>query len=231
MVVDAFLHAAEDLDLVNGLNAQSQILFHEVLIHDGAADAHGDGTNLEVALAAHRGGGDGRAAEAEQLFLHVVGNLGDLIAVLHLVTVDAESGQALLCMGRQNGGQIHGARTLGAVEAPDALDGHGIHVHGLGAVAPAGGDGQGDGDALALELLGAGSGFRYAANGGVCHDDLHMLTVRVIQILLEQLLCGLGHGLDLILETLAQLHRAASAVDDGADADNRIFADITIVCH
>ena len=147
------------------------------------------------------------------------------------MAVDAEGGKTLLCVGRQNGGQIHGARTLGAVEAPDALDGHGIHVHGLGAVAPAGGDGQGDGDALALELLGAGSGFRYAANGGVCHDDLHMLTVRVIQILLEQLLCGLGHGLDLILKTLAQLHRAASAVDDGADADNRIFADITIVCH
>ena len=134
-------------------------------------------------------------------------------------------------MGRQNGGQIHSARTLGAVEAPDALDGHGIHVHGLGAVAPAGRDGQRDGNALALELLRAGGGFWHAADGGVRDDDLDMLAVGIVQVFLVQLLCGLGHGHDLILKTLAQLHGAAAAVDDGTDADHGVFADVTILCH
>ena len=147
------------------------------------------------------------------------------------MAVDAKRGQPLLCVGCQNGGQIHSARTLGAVEAPDTLDGHGVHVHRLGAVAPAGSDGQCDGDALALELLGAGGRFRHAANGGVSHDDLHRLAVGVVQIILKQLLCGLGHGHDLIFQTLAQLHRAAAAIDNGADADHGIFADITILCH
>ena len=147
------------------------------------------------------------------------------------MAVDAEGGQALLCVSRQNGGQIHSARTLGAVEAPDALDGHGVHVHRLGAVAPAGGDGQRDGNALALELFCAGSRFGHAADGGVRHDDLDMLAVGVIQVFLKQLLCSLGHGHDLIFQTLAQLHGAASAVDDGADADHGIFADVTILFH
>ena len=231
MVVDTLFHAAEDLNLVNGLHTQAQILLHEVLIHDGAADAHGDGADLQIALAPHRRNCDSGTAEAQQLFLHVVGDFGDLIAVLHLMAVDAEGGQALLGVGRQNRGQIHSARPLGAVEAPDALDGHGVHVHRLGAVAPAGSDGQCDGDALALELLGAGGRFRHAANGGVSHDDLHMLAVGVVQIILKQLLCGLGHGHDLIFQTLAQLHRAAAAIDNGADADHGIFADITILCH
>ena len=231
MVVDALLHAAEDLDFVNGLDAQTQIFLHELLVDDGAADAHAHGTDLEVALAAHRGGSDGRAAEAQELFLHVVGNFGDLIAVLHLVAVDAEGGQTLLCVGRQNGGQIHSARTLGAVEAPDTLDGHGIHVHGFCTIAPARRDRQRDGNALTLELLGAGSGFRHAADGGVSHDDLHRLAVGIVQIFLKQLLRGLGHGHDLIFQTLAQLHRAAAAINDGADADYGVFADVTILCH
>ena len=231
MVVDALFHAAEDLDLVNGLHAQAQILLHEVLIHDGAADAHGDGADLQIALAPHRRDCDSGTAEAQQLFLHVVGDFRDLVAVLHLMAVDAEGGQALLGVGRQNRGQIHSARTLGAVEAPDALDGHGVHIHRLGAVAPAGGNGQGDGDALALEFLGAGSGFRHAADGGVSHDDLHGLAVGIVQIFLKQLLRGLGHGHDLIFQTLAQLHRAAAAINDGADADYGVFADITILSH
>ena len=231
MVVDAFLHAAEDLDLVNGLDAQTQIFLHELLVDDGAADAHAHGTDLEVALAAHRGGSDGRAAEAQELFLHVVGNFGDLIAVLHLVAVDAEGGQTLLCVGRQNGGQIHSARTLGAVEAPDALDGHGIHVHGFCTIAPARRDRQRDGNALTLELLGAGGRFRHAADGGVSHDDLDVVTVGIVEVFLKQLFCGLGHGHDLIFQALAQLHGAAAAVDDGADADHGVFADVTILCH
>ena len=231
VVVDALFHAAQDLDLVDGLDAQAQIFLHEVLIHDGAADAHGDGADLQIALAAHRGRRDGRPAEAQELFLHVVGDLGDLIAVLHLMAVDAEGGQPLLRVSRQNGGEVHRARTLGAVEAPDALDGHGIHVHGLGAVAPAGGDGQGDGDALALELLRAGGGFRHAADGRIGHDDLHVLAVGVIEIFLEQFFCGLGHGHDLVFQALTQLHGAAAAVDDGADADHGVFADVTILCH
>ena len=57
------------------------------------------GADLEVGLAAHRSDGDGCTAEAEQLFLNILGDVGYLIAVLNLMTVDTERGQTLLSMG------------------------------------------------------------------------------------------------------------------------------------
>ena len=147
------------------------------------------------------------------------------------MAVDAEGRQALLGVGGQHGGQVHRAGALGAVEAPDGLDGVAVHVHGLGAVAPAGGHGQGDGDALVAELLLAGGGLGHAANGGVGDDDLHGLAVGVAQVLLKQPGGGLGHVHGLILQPLAHLQRAATTVDGGADADHRIAAEISVLSH
>ena len=64
-VVDAFFHTAEDLDLVNGFDAHTEVAFHHVLIDDGACDTHALGTDLEVGFALHRSNSDCCAAEAE----------------------------------------------------------------------------------------------------------------------------------------------------------------------
>ena len=169
-------------------------------------------------------------SEPEQFFLHVLGN-GGVVGLLDLMTVDAEGRQALLGVGGQHGGQIHRAGALGAVEAPDGLDGVAVHVHGLGAVAPAGGHGQGDGHALAAELFLAGGGLGHAADGGVGDDHLHGLAVGIAQVLLEQLRGGLGHVHGLVLKALAHLQHATTAVDGGADADDRVAAQISVLCH
>ena len=49
-------------------------------IHDRAADAHRYRADLEVGLTAHRSNGDSCTAEAEQLFLNILGDVGYLIA-------------------------------------------------------------------------------------------------------------------------------------------------------
>ena len=106
-----------------------------------------------------------------------------------------------------------------------------IHVHGLGAVAPAGSDGQGDGHAFLLKLVSASSSLGNAANGGVSHNDLDRLTVGVEQVLLEQLLCSLSHGPNQGIQRLTKHHGATAAVNDGANTDNRIIANISVFCH
>ena len=230
LVVDALGHAADDFHLVHGLDAHAQVVLDELGIDDGAADAHADGTDLQVALAAHGGHGHGCAGEAEQLLLDVGGD-GGVVRVLNLMAVDAEGRQALLGMGGQNGGQIYRAGALGAVEAPHALDGVAVHVHGLGAIAPAGGHGQGDGHAIVAELFLAGGGLGHAADGGVRDDDLHGLTVGVAQVFFKELLGGQGHVHGLLLQAFAHLQHAAAAVDGGANADDRIGTQVSVLCH
>ena len=225
------VHAAEDFHLVHGLDAHAQVALDKGGVDDGAADAHADGADLQVALAAHGGHGDGGPAEPQELLPDVGGDIGDLVQVLDVMAVDAEGGQALLGVGGQHRGQIHRAGALGAVEAPDALDGHGIDVHGLGAVAPAGGDGEGDIHAGLFELVGAGGAFRHTADGGIGDDDLDGLAVGVAEIFLKELLGGLGHGHGLILQGFPDLQRAAAAVDDGANTDDRVVADVAVGCH
>ena len=231
LVIDALGHAADDLHLVHGFHPHAQVVLNKILVDDGAADAHAHGADLEIALAPHGGHGHGGPAEAEQLLPYVGGDVGDLVQILHLMAVDAEGGQALLGVGGQHGGQIHRAGALGAVEAPHALDGHGVHVHGLGAVAPAGGDGEGDIHIFLLELGGAGGGLGHPADGGVGNDHLHRLAVAVENVLLKQLLGGLGHGHGLVLQGLPDLQGAAAAVDGGTDADDGILADVPVLCH
>ena len=231
LVVNSLGHAADDLDLVHALHPHPKVILDEVLIDDGPADAHAHGTDLQVALAPHGGHGHGGPAEAEQLLPYVGGDVGDLVQILHLMAVDAEGGQALLGVGGQHGGQIHRAGALGAVEAPHALDGHGVHVHSLRAVAPAGGDGEGDVHVLLLELGGAGGCLGHPSDGGVGNDHLHRLAVAVENVLLKQLLGGLGHGHGLVLQGFTDLQRAAAAVDDGTDADDGILADVPVLCH
>ena len=183
LVVDALLHAAQYLYLVHGLDAQAQIVLHERLVHDGAADAHADRANLQIALAAHGSNRDSRTAKAKQLLLNILGDVSHLIAILHFVAIDAERRQTLLRMGGQNACQIYRAGTLGAVEAPYALDGVALHVHRFGAIAPARGYGQRHGHVLTTELGGAGRRLGHAADGGIGDNNLDRLAVGIAQIL------------------------------------------------
>ena len=98
-VVDAFFHTAQDLDLVDGFDAHSEVVFHKGLVHNRAADAHGDRADLKVGLAAHCGSRNGCATESEKLFGNVIGNLADVGNVLHLVTVYSERGETFLGVG------------------------------------------------------------------------------------------------------------------------------------
>ena len=81
--------------------------------------------------------------EAQQLFLHICGDRG-VVGLLYVMAVDSKCRQALLGVGCQHGGQVDRAGALGAVKPHIALDGTGVHVHGLRAVAPAGRHRQGD---------------------------------------------------------------------------------------
>ena len=174
MIVNALFHTAENLDLIDGLHAHSQVLLHEGLVNDGSADSHTHGADLQIGFSSHSRGGDSGAAKAEQLLFYIIRDIIYVVLILDLMSVNAEGRQALLRVGSQNGRQVHGSRTLRRVEAPYALDGHGIHIHGLGAIAPAGGNRQGDRYALSLELLLAGCGLGNASDGSVSDDYLYL---------------------------------------------------------
>jgi hypothetical protein len=218
LVIDALVHAADELRHVDGLDAHAEVFLEERLVHDGAGDAHGDAAHAEVRLAAHGGHGQAGAGEAQDLLRHVLRD-GVVAAVLDVAAVDAERGQALLGVAGQHGRQVHRTRALGAVEAPDRLRAQGVHVHGLAAVAPAGGDGEGQAHVLAGKLVGAGGGLGDAADAGVGDHALDGSAGGVAQRGADQLGRGLGQGHGLLFERLA--HAAQAAVDGGADTDPR----------
>ena len=179
---------------------------------------------------AYYSGGDGGAAEAQQLFLHVRRD-GGIVRLLHLVAVDAKGRKSLLSVRSQHGGQVHRARAFSAVKAPHALDGVAIHVHGFRAVAPAGRHREGDGHAVSAEFFFTGGGLGHAADGGVGDDDLHRFAVGIAQVLFKELRSGSGHIHGLLLQAFAHLQRAAAAVDGGTDADDGIGTHISVFCH
>ena len=88
-----------------------------------------------------------------------------VVFVLDFVSINPECRKAFLGVGGQNGSKINSTRALGSVESPDGFDGHGIHIHGLSAITPAWGDCDGDINTFFFEIIGAGGGFRNAANG------------------------------------------------------------------
>ncbi len=215
-VVDAQLDAAQDFDHVHPFGADAEVFLEDVGVAVAARDAHRHGAEVHVRLVLHPADGDRASREAQDLLRHV-GRHRVVGGVLHVMPVDAESRQAALGVGRHDGGQIHRTRALGPVQAPDRLDGGGVHVEGLGAVAPAGRDRKGRHDVLGRKLLGAGGGFGAAADGRIGNHDLHRRAVRILQVLGDQLLGIVRHAHGLVFKALADA--APAAVDDGADAD------------
>ena len=218
VVVDALVPAADDLGHVHGLVAHAQVFFKKLGVGRGTGDAHGDGAQRHVGLAAHLRHRQAGLGKPQQLFLDVVGN-GVIADVLYVMAVDAERRQTLLRVRGQHRRQIHRARALRAVEAPDSLGSEGVHVHGLGAVAPAGGHADGHAHVLPRELLRAVRRLFEAADGGIGDDALYGQSAAVAQIRLEEVLGGPGQAHGLIFQALA--NALAPSVDDGADADLR----------
>ena len=216
LVVDALRHAADDFGQVDRLVAHAQVFLEEVGIDNGAGNTHRHATHRQVGLAAHGGYGLGGTGKAEDLLGHVSGN-AVVVQVLHVTTIDAESGQPLLSMTGQDGGQINGARTFRTVEAPDGLRIIRVHVHSLGTIAPAGGHGNGGAYTLALELLGTGRALGHTADGAVGYHTLYRTAVAVLQVGGNQLGHCLGQIHGLFFQTLA--NTALTTVNGGADSN------------
>ena len=135
-VIDTLVHTAQDFDQVHILGTHAEIVLEEVGVDDTSGDTHTGVTHAQITLAAHRSHSLCGTGKAQYFFCHV-GRDSVVVEVLHIMAVDAESRQTLLGMGSQNGSQIHGARALGTVEAPDSLRIMGVHIHGLRTIAPA----------------------------------------------------------------------------------------------
>ena len=132
-------------------------------------------------------------------------------------------------MRGEDGGEVHRARPLRAVETPHGLDGVRVHVHGLAAVAPAGSDGDGDGDALPGELLCAGGGFGDAADGGVGDDARDGGAVGVAEAAGKEGGDAARHAHGLVFKGFADAVHAA--VDGRADADLGVLVhSISVTC-
>ena len=229
-IVDFLGHAADDLHLVNRFHAHAEVVLDEVDVDLRARNAHAKRADLQIGPTAHRSGCDRGSAEAEQLFGHVDGNFG-VVEVLHVATVDAEGGQALLRVCGKHGGKIDRTGALGAVKAPNALDRVRVHVHRFGAIAPAGRDRERDRNALTLEFFGPRRRFGNATDGGVGDHNLHGGTVGVAQIVLKKLGGTVSHAHRLLLQRLTHPKSTTSAVDRGTDADHGMGADQLIFSH
>ena len=74
VVIDTQGHAANDFDLINAFHTHSKVFFNEIVVDDGAADAHAARADLQIALPAHRGRSDGGTPEAEHFDFDVFRN-------------------------------------------------------------------------------------------------------------------------------------------------------------
>ena len=216
LVVDAFLDATENLALVHVLRRKAEVVLHEVDIDEGTRDAHSGSSDREIALALHHSNGEASLCEAENLLGDVGGNLRRLVAVLHLVTVDAVGGHSALRIAREHTREIDGAGTLSAVETPNGLRDRRVDVHRLGAVAPARRDGKRDANVVRGELVRALRGLKPAADRRICDDTFDRRAVGILEVVGDQLRGGFRHRHCLVFERLP--NAAPAAVDDWANA-------------
>ena len=230
LIVDALCHTADDFHLVHGLHAHAEIFFNKCRIDDRSADSHADGTDLQIGFSPHGSDSNRRPAETQQLLRHILRDLRR-IRILYIMSVNAESGKALLRMGSQHARQIHRAGTLRSVKAPHALDRPGIHIHGLCPVAPAGRNRQRNIHTCLPELVRTGSRLSHTSDGGVRDDHLHRFPVGITQILGKQLCRRLRHVHRLLLQRLPHLQITPSAVNRRPDSDHRIVPYISVFCH
>ena len=136
MVVNAFIHAAENFGLIHALVAHAQIFLEEVLVNDTACDTHALATNREIALATHCSNSKCGTCPTENLLLYISRD-GVVGQVLNIMAIDAECRKTLLCMTGQYCSQIYGTGTLCAIETPNGLGPVRMHIHSFRTIAPA----------------------------------------------------------------------------------------------
>ena len=186
VVIDADGNTAQNLDLIHPLGADAEIFLQNTRIAEAARNAHRHSANIDVGFVLHPACGNSTAGETQNFLGHVIGNR-IIVGFLHVMAVNGESRQTALGVCGQNRSQIHRARTLGAVEAPNCLNGVGVHVERLSTIAPAGGHGQCGRNILGRELLCHTGSLGTATNCRTANHALHRRTIGVLEVLRNQL--------------------------------------------
>ena len=219
VVIDTDGNAAQDLDLVHPLGADAEILLQNTCIAEAAGNAHRHSANIDVGFVLHPACGNSTAGETQNFLGHVIGNR-IIVGFLHVMAVNGESRQTALGVCGQNRSQIHRARTLGAVEAPNCLNGVGVHVERLSTIAPAGGHGQCGRNILGRELLCHTGSLGTATNCRTANHALHRRTIGVLEVLRNQLGGIFCHAHRLIFQAFTDA--APASIDDRANTNFRI---------
>ena len=219
VVIDADGNTAQDLDLIHPLGADAKIFLQNTRIAEAARNAHRHSANIDVSFVLHPACGNSTAGETQNFLGHVIGNR-IIVGFLHVMAINGESRQTALGVCGQNRSQIHRAGALGAVEAPNCLDGVGVHVERLGAVAPAGRHGQRCRNILGRELLCHTGSLGTAANRRTANHALHRRTIGVLEVLRNQLGGIFCHAHRLIFQAFTDT--APASINDRANTNFRI---------
>ena len=219
MVIDTDGNAAQDLDLVYPLGADAEILLQNTCIAEAAGNPHRHSANIDVGFVLHPACGNSTTGKAQDFLGHVIGNR-IIVGFLHVMAINGESRQTALGVCCQNRSQIHRAGALGAIEAPDCLDGVGIHIERLGTVAPAGGHRQRCRNILGRELLCHAGRLGTTANRRTADHALHRRTIGVLEVLRNQLGGIFCHAHRLIFQAFTDT--APASIDDRANTNFRI---------
>ena len=226
LVVDFQLDATQNFDQIGVFRTHSEVVLEEIGIDNRASNAHTGVSKAQIRLSTHHRHSLRGTGEAKNFLSDIFRNRV-VVEVLHVVAIDAECGQTLLCVGGEHGSQIDGSRALRSVEAPHRLRIVRIHIHRFRAVAPARRHRNRRTDTLALELLSAGGTLGHAANRRVGNHTLHRTSVAVAHIAFNQVFHCLGQGHGLLFQTLA--HATLTAVNGGANANFRVLVHILLI--
>ena len=224
LVIDTLFHTAEYFNLIHRLYTHAQIGLHEILVHDGSADSHGNGTDLQVAHSAERSCCNRCASEAEKHLRNILRNR-IIVRFLYVAAIHSECRDSLLRMCCKNGCQIYSSRSLCRIQSPHALDCGGIHIHGLGSVAPAGCYGKSDINALFLELLSTQRALTNTSDCCIRNDYLNRCSVCISQVVLIELLRSLSHSHCLLFQRSSYIQRSLTSVNYRTNTDHRMSTD------
>ena len=220
VVIYSLFHATQDFGLVHTFIAHAQIFLKEILVHDTACNTHALAADGQIALPAHLGHSHGCTRPTQYLFGHV-GRNGIVIQILHVMPIDAESGQSFLSVPGQYGSQIYGSRTLGPVKAPYGFRPIRIHVHRLRAITPTGSYGNRSPYPLALEFPGTGRTLAYAPYCAVGNHAFHRRTVAILHVRRNQICDSPSQTHGLVFQTFADT--ALPTVDGRTNTNLRIL--------
>ncbi len=222
MIINAKLHAAENLCHIDPLRTHAEVTDEEIRINERTHDAHGHTADADIALVPHLTDCDRAARETKDLLLHVRRDF-ILVHVLNIVPVNRINRPSDLIVGGNRRCEIDRARALRTVKTPDCLDGERIDVNGLHRIAPARRDRERRDYIFRRELRLCPCRLLASRDARVRRHALHRCPVRIAYILRNQLYCRFRHCRGLALEFVAD--PKASCIND------RPYADLWILFH